>query len=150
MTVGYFDYQFGLSEIIPSGNRNNGQAAQAFYKVVSQALVDVNQSNVFPTKQLVFVFILQFFADQKEYDRRDVDNMCKTMFASLNKKLFEDDSQVKTLLISKQIDPRIPENFVYVGMKIVSKKDDTGMVKVNKKDAILLYQDSKKQRELRN
>lgn len=142
MASGYFDYQFGLSEIIPSGNKNNGKSAQAFYKVVSQALIDINQSNIFPTKDLVFIFILQFFTDQKEYDRRDVDNMCKTMFASLNGKLFEDDSQVKTLMISKQIDKKIPVNFVYIGMKIVSQKDDTGMVKANKRDAISLYQNS--------
>lgn len=140
----YFDYQFGLSEIIPSGNNNNGKTAKAFYKVVEQALSDINQSNVFPTKQLVFVFALQFFSEQKEYNKRDVDNMSKTMFASLKGRLFEDDAQVKTLLISKQIDNRIPENFVYIGIKIVSKKDDTGMVNVNKRYAISLYQNSKK------
>ncbi len=139
MAKAYFDYQFGLSEIIPSGNNKTGKSALAFYKVVKKALEDVNKSDVFPTKDLVFIFILQFFASSKEYDKRDVDNMCKTMLAALKNKLYLDDVQVKTLLISKQIDSRIPADFVYTGIKIVKSKDDTGMVKTGKSNAIQLY-----------
>lgn len=138
----YFDYQFGLSEIIPSANNPYSKTANAFRKLVKQALTDVNQSNIFPTKQLVFLLILQFFSDQKEYDSRDVDNMCKMLLDILKGKLFTSDSQVKTLLVSKQIDSRVPVNFFYVGMKMVNISEDTGMIKVSKKEAIQLYQRS--------
>jgi len=143
MPNAYFDYQFGISEIIPSGNRKHGKNAKAFLGVIKQALSDVNQSKIFPTKELVLIFILQFFAEEKEYKMRDVDNMCKVMLDSLNGRLFDDDSQVKTLLISKQLDKRIPADFIYIGMKIVSMKDDTGMVAANKKDAVRMYQEAK-------
>lgn len=113
--------------------------ARAFYKVVHQALQDVNKLGVFPTKQPVLLVILQFFAEQKEYEKRDIDNMCKTMLAALKNILYEDDSQVKTIVVSKQLDKRIPANFVYVGTKIVSTSDDTGMVNASKRDALLLY-----------
>jgi len=71
--------------------------------------------------------------------------MCKTMLAALKNKIYEDDVQVKTLLISKQINSKIPVNFVYIGIKLSDYKDNTGMVKVNINNAISLFQGSVKQ-----
>ncbi len=65
------------------------------------------------------------------------------MLDTLKGKLFNDDVQVKTLIVSKHVERRIPENFIFVGIKITTTDQDTGMIQANKAEAIALYKQSK-------
>ena len=51
---------------------------------------------------------MQYFAIEKEYVRRDVDNMAKTILDVLKSRFYRDDSQVKTLLVGKKLEKRVP------------------------------------------
>src|SRR3989338_4726368 len=45
----------------------------------------------FPSDGEVFIFIVQYFGAEKEYGRRDVDNMAKTILDVLKNRFYHDD-----------------------------------------------------------
>jgi Holliday junction resolvase RusA-like endonuclease len=93
----YFDYQFGLTEIVPSKQQDvkEGEKVSAFRTLVEKTIVpEVLRIPIFPSKKEVVVFIMQFFVSKKEYDSRDVDNMGKTVLDCLKGKLFIDDDEM--------------------------------------------------------
>ena len=143
-----FDYKFGLTEIIPSKQLDDreGQKVTAFRTLVEKTITsEVLKSLTFPSKKEVFISIMQFFASKKEYEGRDIDNMSKTVMDCLKGKLYIDDSQVRTLLVSKKISLKVPANFVFVGMREIKGETDVGIVQDNLlEQAITLYQTSAK------
>ena len=88
---------------------------------------------------------MQFFSSRKEYESRDVDNISKTILDCLKGKLYIDDSQVRNLLISKKMSPKVPTNFVFVGIRELKGETDVGIVQDHLlEQAIVLYQTSAK------
>jgi Holliday junction resolvase RusA-like endonuclease len=144
----YFDYQFGLTEIVPSKQQDvkEGEKVSAFRTLVEKTIVpEVLRIPIFPSKKEVVVFIMQFFVSKKEYDSRDVDNMGKTVLDCLKGKLFIDDAQVRTLLVTKKIYKRIPDNFVFIALKELHGEADIDVVKTHlTEQAVTLYQTSAK------
>jgi len=126
-----FDYKFGLTEIIPSKqDERERERVGAFRNLVEKTITpEIIASPIFPSKKEIVVFVMQFFLSKKEYDTRDVDNMSKTVMDCLKGKIYIDDSQVRTLLISKKISPKVPNNFVFVGIRELHGEADIDVVK---------------------
>ncbi|TSC86227.1 MAG: hypothetical protein G01um10148_733 [Parcubacteria group bacterium Gr01-1014_8] len=142
-----FDYKFGLTELIPSKqDEREGNRVTAFKKVVESKIPpEILKSANLPSKKEVFVSVLQFFASKKEYAERDVDNMSKTILDCLKGKLYIDDSQVRTLLISKKISTKVPVNFAFVGFREIKGDTDVGIVQQYLlEQAVTLFQTSAK------
>ena len=142
-----FDYQFGLTELVPSKQDNRErEKVTAFRCLVEKTLTpEIIASPIFPSKKEVVVFVMQFFLSKKEYEIRDIDNMSKTVLDCLKGKLYIDDSQVRTLLITKKMSPKVPSNFVFVGIRELNGETDIDVVKsMLMQQAIVLYQTSVK------
>ena len=143
----YFDYKFGLTEIVPSkqGNRENEKIA-GFRALVEKTITpEIMNLVVFPSKKEVVIFILQFFLTKKEYESRDVDNLSKTVLDCLKGKLYIDDAQVRTLIVSKKIYSRVPKDFVFIAVKELHGDTDIDVVKDKLiEQAVTLYQTSAK------
>ena len=142
-----FDYQFGLTELVPSKQDDREkERVVAFRNVVEKKLTpEIISSPIFPSKREIVVFVIQFFLSKKEYDTRDVDNMSKTILDCLKGKLYIDDSQVRTLLITKKMSSKVPNNFVFVGVRELKGETDIEVVQTMLlQQAITLYQTSVK------
>src|SRR3989338_1913651 len=142
-----FDYKFGLTELVPSKQDDREkEKVTAFRSVVNKTLApEIIASSIFPSKREIVVFVIQFFLSKKEYDTRDVDNMSKTILDCLKGKLYIDDSQVRTLLVSKKISNKVPNNFVFVGVRELKGETDIEVVQTMLlQQAITLYQTSVK------
>lgn len=134
-----FDYELGFQEIIPSTqhayskdkfdpaiNKTETIALDHFKKVVNKDISKkLEGSKQFPTKNAVFVVIVQFFESSREYGLRDIDNMAKTILDVLVGSFFFDDSQVRTLLVSKKLKHnQIKENYAYIAIKELKSDRD--------------------------
>lgn len=150
------DYQFSIPQVIPATQeafregKHQGEIRvsekenlELFRKKVSDTLKeDSKKLEQFPTKQEIFIFILQYFSSQKEYSSRDIDNMCKTILDLLRDLFYFDDSQVKTLIASKKIDERVPQNFAYIAIKELKNEKDTEILKIaGIERSVILYQE---------
>ncbi|PIP63614.1 hypothetical protein CO165_00905 [Candidatus Roizmanbacteria bacterium CG_4_9_14_3_um_filter_33_18] len=148
-----FDFQTGLGGVIPS-------TQEAYNKVInSQITLKKETENIkqfkinfektiinklkllatFPTKKEVFVFIVQYFNSVKDYSSRDIDNMAKTILDTLKGKFYYNDSQVKTLLVQKDIKDYIPQDFIYVAIKEIKNERDVEAVKISGIDRARTY-----------
>ena len=152
------DFDIGIGEIIPSTQEafkdegfhkatrkeeKTGIIAfkQNFLKRLEEDLKDKHQ---FPTSNEVFVFIVQYFVSETEYRSRDIDNMAKTILDVLKERFYRDDGQVKTLLIGKKIEGRVPRNFAYVAIKELKGGRDVDALKISGLErSITLYQELK-------
>ena len=157
------DFDTGIGEIIPStqeAHTNDGfnmpirkaekESLIVFKKVVGDQLdVDLAKNEVFPTDEEVFVFIAQYFVAEKEYLRRDVDNMAKTILDLLRGRFYHDDSQVKTLLVGKKIEKRVPQNFAYIAVKKLNATQDVDALKISGLErSVTMFQELKKRKVL--
>lgn len=147
-----FDFEIGISEIIPSTRKTRKGETKSIKSFKSKFGGDleesINENDQFPTKENVFVYIQQYFASQKEYDNRDVDNFSKTILDCLKGRIINDDSRVKTLLVSKKIDSRIPQNFAYIALKEVKNDEDIEALKVSNIDrSVDLFNEIKNQKK---
>ena len=143
----YFDYQFGLSEIVPSKQEDReSKKVTAFRTLVEQTIIpQIINLPTFPSKKEIVVFILQFFLTEKDYKSRDVDNISKTVLDCLKGKIYIDDSQVRTLLVSKKMYSRLPANFVFIAIKELHGETDIEFVKIMLvEQAVNLYNTSVK------
>jgi Holliday junction resolvase RusA-like endonuclease len=98
----------------------------------------------FPSRREVFVFVIQYFAAENEYVRRDIDNMAKTILDILKGRFYYDDSQVKTLLVGKKrTDHRVDQNFAYVAIKELNDDKDIDALKISGVErAVTAFQES--------
>lgn len=158
------DFQFGIDGIIPSTQQayhknkvnleikaEEKEKIIAFKKRISDVLNEQSkQLEQFPTNNELFVFILQYFISEQKYKERDLDNMAKTILDLLEVKFYQDDKQVKTLLISKKIDKtNIPQNFAYIAIKELKNNQDINVLKVSGIDrSIVLYQELKSRKAI--
>lgn len=141
----YFDFQFGLTEIVPAKqDEREGLRVTAFRKLVDETLkVEALKPNIFPSKKEMFVAAIQFFVSEADYKSRDVDNISKTILDCLNGKLYIDDSQVRTILISKRFHKQVPNNFIFVGVREIQGDTDIESVKLMLfQQAVTMYQQS--------
>ncbi len=139
------DFDFGIGEIIPATQeahhsdgfdgqvRKTEKEGLAQFKTTLSSRLDSDLQNneSFPSDGEVFVFIIQYFGSEKEYFRRDVDNMAKTILDILKKRFYGDDSQVKTLLVGKKLEKRVPQNFAYVAIKRLNASQDVDALKIS-------------------
>ncbi len=157
------DFDFGVGEIIPAtqeahhGDRFDGQIRKTekegltqFKSTLSLDLDSKLQNNQnFPSDGEVFVFIIQYFASDKEYKRRDVDNMAKTILDVLKNRFYSDDSQVKTLLVGKKLEKRVPQNFAYVAIKRLDASQDVDALKISGLErSVTMFQELKNKKIL--
>lgn len=139
------DFDFGVGDIIPA--TQEAYSGDEFVKAVRKTEKDsllvfkntvgtvldarLAQNENFPSDGEVFVFIIQYFVVKSEYRRRDIDNMAKTILDILKRKFYHDDSQVKTLLVGKKMERRVPQNFAYVAIKKLSVTQDINALKIS-------------------
>lgn len=157
------DFDFGVGKIIPStqeahhGDRFDGQVRKtekeglSIFKSTLSSTLDSQLTNneQFPTDGEVFVFIIQYFAVEKEYGRRDVDNMAKTILDVLKGRFYSDDSQVKTLLIGKKLEKRVPQDFAYVAVKRLGSSQDVDALKISGLErSVTMFQELKSKKIL--
>ena len=144
----HFDYQFGLTEVVPSKqeDKREGEKVLAFKTLVEKTITpQIMNLIIFPSKKEVVIFIIQFFLTEKEYRSRDVDNIGKTVLDCLKGKIYIDDVQVRTILVSKKIYSRLPANFVFIGIKELHGETDIEVVKTMLvEQAVSLYNSSVK------
>lgn len=140
-----YDIEIGIDEIIPSTQeaykdgkfservrKEESEAVTRFinkYKPYLDSVVKKLTHDKFPTKEEVFVLVIQFFNVQSQYNSRDVDNMAKTLLDVLKGKIYYKDSQVKTLVAVKLIEQRVPDNFAFVGVKALDDWSETTFLK---------------------
>ena len=142
-----FDYQFGLSGIVPSKQDDREREKIIAFRTLVEEKITPQILNIpiFPSKKEVVVFIMQFFLTEKEYKSRDVDNMSKTILDCLKGKIYIDDAQVRTLLVSKKRYSRLPANFVFIAVKELHGETNIDVVKTMLlEQAVTLYQASKR------
>ena len=157
------DFDFGVGEIIPAtqeAHHSDGFGGQvrktekeglAVFKRTLGSTLDLRltQNEQFPSDGEVFVFIIQYFASDKEYSRRDVDNMAKTILDVLKDRFYRDDSQVKTLLVGKKLEKRVPQNFAYVAVKLLSASQDVDALKISGLErSVVMFQELKSKKVL--
>ena len=158
------DFDFGVDGSIPSTQeayhfgefekeirKTEKDSLSAFRGMVSAIIDDrLKKDERFPSAREVFVFIVQYFAAENEYVRRDIDNMAKTVLDVLKGKLYRDDSQVRTLLVGKKkIDHRVSQNFAYVAIKTLSDAQDVDALKISGLErAVTLFQELKSRKIL--
>lgn len=140
------DFDIGIGEIIPA--TQEAYREESFSSVVKKeektsvvrfkqeflerTNADLKDNAKFPTDREVFVFVVQYVASENEYRRRDIDNMVKTILDVLKGQFYRDDSQVKTLLVGKKMaDQRVPQNFAYVAIKILTATQDVDALKIS-------------------
>lgn len=157
------DFDFGIDGIVPSTQEayHHEKFEGAVRKIEKESLevfkntvvadLDARLKNneQFPSVGEVFVFIVQYFASEKEYSRRDVDNMAKTILDILKKRFYGDDSQVKTLLIGKKLEKRVPQNFAYIAIKRLSSSQDVDALKISGLErSVTMFQELKSKKFL--
>lgn len=157
------DFDFGIGDIIPATQEaySGGQFVGAIRKVEKDSLsafkstvgADLNarlaQNESFPSDGEVFVFIIQYFVAESEYRRRDIDNIAKTILDILKERFYRDDSQVKTLLVGKKMEKRIPQNFAYVAIKKLSVTQDVDALKISGLErSVTMFQELKSKKVL--
>lgn len=140
------DFDFGIGDIVPATQEayNNGSEFSGAIRKTEKDSLSVFKSTVgadlsarlaqnenFPSDGEIFIFIIQYFVSELEYGRRDIDNMAKTILDILKEKFYRDDSQVKTLLVGKKIEKRVPQNFAYVAIKKLSATQDVDALKIS-------------------
>lgn len=157
------DFDFGIGEIIPTTQEayhSDGFDRQIrqtekyglinFKNTVGSKLDSklINDEH-FPTDGEVFVFVVQYFAVEKEYGRRDVDNMAKTILDVLKNRFYRDDSQVKTLLVGKKLEKRVPQDFAYVAIKRLGSSQDVDALKISGLErSVTMFQELKSKKVL--
>ncbi len=57
--------------------------------------------------------------------------MAKTILDLLRNRFYRDDSQVKTLLVGKKIEKRVPQDFAYIAIKKLSATQDVDALKIS-------------------
>ncbi|MDD4989956.1 MAG: RusA family crossover junction endodeoxyribonuclease [Candidatus Pacebacteria bacterium] len=150
-----FDFNVGLLTLAPChdwGYKESDKGVEAkvnenkenFKKILAEAVkkeIEKNNLENFPTEKPVGIFVLQCFSAEKEYCRRDLDNMAKVILDGLKNVVYKNDGQVKTLLLTKKLnDNRIPDNFLYITVK--EQKIDTDIAYVHEagiEQAFILY-----------
>jgi len=157
------DFDFGIGDIIPStqeafhGGDFDGatRKTEKDYLVMFKNTVSIDLDNHlrgddrFPSSGEIFVFIIQYFSVESEYSRRDIDNMAKTILDTLKGRFYRDDSQVKTLLVGKKIEKRVPQNFAYVAIKKLSPTQDVDALKISGLErSVTLFQELKSRKIL--
>lgn len=139
------DFDFGIGDIVPatqeaySGGdfeaaiRKTEKASLLAFKNTVGADLDarLSENENFPSDGEIFVFIIQYFVSESEYRRRDIDNMAKTVLDILKGRFYRDDSQVKTLLVGKKMEKRVPQNFAYVAIKKLSSTQEIDALKIS-------------------
>lgn len=139
------DFDFGIGDVIPSTQeayrgevfrgavrKTEKESLGAFKRTVSDDLDgQLKADERFPADGEVFVFIIQYFLGGSEYARRDIDNMAKTVLDILKGRFYRDDSQVKTLLIGKKMERRVPQNFAYIAIKKLTATQDVDALKIS-------------------
>ena len=151
------DFDIGIGDVIPSppSRGSLSEKIQAGEKghlllfknnLTQKITVAIKGKNQFPTTNEVFIFIVQYFVSKKDYSRRDIDNMAKTVLDVLKGKFYDDDCKVKTLLIGKKIEERIPQNFAYIAIKELKDGRDVEALKTSGLErSIFLFHELKKQ-----
>lgn len=157
------DFDFGIGEIIPAtqeAHQSDGfdgqvrkieKEALTIFKSTLTATLDtqLTGNEQFPTDNEIFVFVVQYFAAEKEYRRRDVDNMAKTVLDVLKSRFYRDDSQVKTLLVGKKLEKRVPQNFAYVAIKQLNATQDVDALKISGLErSVTMFQELKSKKIL--
>lgn len=153
------DFDIGIGEIIPStqeafkddgfhkATRKEEKTGiltfkQNFLKRLEEDLKDKHQ---FPTSNEVFIFVVQYFVSETEYKSRDIDNIAKTVLDILKGKFYKDDGQVKTLLICKKIEHRVPQNFAYIAIKeLIGGRDVDALKTSGIERSVTLFQELKR------
>lgn len=139
------DFDTGIDAIIPSTQQayhddlfsgavrhEEKQKLSLFKQLLGQKIdQELKVSEQFPSSKEFFVFIVQYFSTETEYLRRDIDNMAKTILDVLKGRFYRDDSQVKTLLVGKKMERRVPQNFAYVAIKELSSDRDIDALKIS-------------------
>ncbi|MBI4215387.1 MAG: RusA family crossover junction endodeoxyribonuclease [Parcubacteria group bacterium] len=155
--ISAIDFHFGIGEITPSTQEAyRGEFEGAVRKVEKEQLTQfkktlgqvldeqLKDNEQFPSDREIFIFIIQYFVSEKEYKRRDIDNMAKTILDTLKNRFYRDDSQVKTLLVGKKIEQRIPQNFAYVAIQQLAQGRDADVLKISGIErSITLFQELK-------
>lgn len=157
------DFDFGVGQIVPAtqeAHHSDGfdgqvrktekEALTVFKSTLGSELDSKLASNEhFPTDGEVFVFVVQYFAAEKEYGRRDVDNMAKTILDVLKNRFYRDDSQVKTLLVGKKLEKRVPQDFAYVAVKRLGSSQDVDALKISGLErSVTMFQELKSKKIL--
>ncbi|EKD94312.1 MAG: hypothetical protein ACD_26C00122G0002 [uncultured bacterium] len=104
---------------------------------------ELEANSKFPTKKELFIFIVQYFISPKAYQSYDLDNMAKTILDVLKIRCYEDDGQVKLLLVyKKQCDERVKGDHAYISVRIFNDDRDLKIVKeAGLEKAVTSYQE---------
>lgn len=152
-------YDFVVSGIIPATQQafkdggingvirlKEGKSLIDFKSRVKNSLTLSKPPRSFPTSKQVFVAVIQFYTSmKKDYNLRDVDNMAKTVLDILEQnRFYKNDSQVRTLLVSKKVDLKIaPQNFGYIYIETMKDYEDKKEIYSLIPKALALYGDLK-------
>ena len=155
--ISAIDFHFGIGAIIPSTQEAYQEEFDSTVRKIEKEQLlkfkealgfkldtELRDDERFPSDREFFVFVVQYFASEKEYVRRDIDNMAKTILDVLKGRFYHDDSQVKTLLVGKKMDQRILQNFAYAAIQKLSSDRNADALKISGIErAVTLFQELK-------
>lgn len=155
--ISAIDFHFGIGDITPSTQEAyHREFASEVRKTEKDSLIKFKETvgfkldselrgdGRFPSDGEIFIFIVQYFASEKEYNRRDIDNLSKTILDVLKGRFYRDDSQVKTLLVGKKMERRIPQNFAYIAIKELAPGREVDALKIaGVERSVTLFQELK-------
>jgi Holliday junction resolvase RusA-like endonuclease len=152
-------YQFVITNIIPATQESfkkdslnhyirikESKSVTEFKAAVKTQVKNFPPPKCFPASKSVFVAIIQYFTSiKKDYRKRDVDNMAKTVLDVLGESNFyKDDSQVRTLLVSKRVElDKIPQNLGFIYIRTLEENEDIEAIKILVEEAIKTYSEFK-------
>ena len=154
------DFDIGIGEIIPAtqeafdgdnlliGKRKEEKTNLTKFKenLRNKITSSTKDQKSFPSDKEVFIFVFQYFIGRTEYTKRDIDNMAKTVLDALKGLIYVDDCQVRTLLIGKKIERRVPQNFAYIAVKLLGKEQDVDALKISGLErSVTMFEELKKQ-----
>ena len=142
----HFDFDIGTLQLIPTYHESykicescsksvlkkdisikKEQFKNIFLKILIPKIKPLQQ---FPTKNEIFIFIIQYFVSKNDYKSQDLDNMAKTILDILKGQFYESDGQVRVLLMLKKMtDNRIPQNYAYIAVKELVDDRDIDIIK---------------------
>lgn len=142
----HFDFDTGILALIPTSHetykkcnncseyllkKGQGELKDKFKDIFLKALIPkIEPLKQFPTKNEVFIFIVQYFSSMKDYASQDLDNMAKTILDLFKGQFYINDSQVRVLLMLKKlVDNQIPQDYAYIAVKELKDNRDSDIVK---------------------
>ena len=105
--------------------KKGSDGSEAFQKELKKSIGEnLTKDCPFPLAQKVEVYI-SVSMDEKRIANVDIDNLAKFILDCMKGLVFEDDVQVQSLLVTKDVNPFMPINSIMIGVRKINSPEDS-------------------------